>query len=280
MTVDELFGRIGQSTLRVVDTRWYLNKPGVGLNSYRTGHIPTAMFMDLDHELRGREGDGRHPLPSPIEFRLRMQAAGIGSDSLVVVYDDMGGTIAARLWWMLDNLGHRRTFVLDGGIQAWTAAGFTLESGSTRYQPADELELANEWSNTIDRAELVNRLDRVTLLDGRAGDRYRGEVEPIDPKAGHIPTALSAPTGANLDETGRFLSHAELRQRFETLNGPERKVVSSCGSGVTACHNILALRLSGLPEALLYVGSFSDWSNSDMPVASGEEPGTLATAQS
>jgi len=278
MTVDELFGRLHQRNLRVVDTRWYLNKPGVGLNAYRTGHIPDAIFVDLDHELRARDGAGRHPLPSPTEFRLRIQNAGIGSDSLVVVYDDAGGTIAARLWWMLDNLGHPRTYVLDGGIQAWTGAGFSLESGSKRYEPAAELELADEWSNTIDQAELVERLSKVTLLDGRAAERYRGEIEPIDPRAGHIPTALNAPTSANLDENGRFLEPAALRLRFESLSESDRTVVNSCGSGVTACHNILAMRLAGLPESLLYVGSFSDWSRSDMPVATGEEPGSLAEA--
>jgi thiosulfate/3-mercaptopyruvate sulfurtransferase len=234
--------------------------------------------MDLDADLSAHDGPGRHPLPSAVAFRLKAQAAGIGSHTTVVAYDDLGGTVAARLWWMLDNLGHTNTYILDGGIQAWTAAGFPVESGAVHLQPADELELANEWHNTIDRDELVSRMDRLTLLDGRAGDRYRGEVEPIDPKAGHIPTALSAPTGGNLDETGRFMTSAELRRRFESLNEADRKVVNSCGSGTSACHNIFAMRLAGLPESLLYVGSFSDWSRSDMPVAVGEEPGTLAEA--
>jgi thiosulfate/3-mercaptopyruvate sulfurtransferase len=279
MSVDELARRLRDPNTRIVDTRWYLLKPGAGRAAYDEGHIPTAIHLDLDSDLGGgaEHGPGRHPLPSPEAFRQTLESAGIGTDSVVVAYDDAGGTVAARLWWMLDNLGHRETYVLNGGIQAWTAAGHELQIEEEHHARA-HLGLGDHWSNTIDREQLTERLGDIVLLDGRAANRYRGEVEPIDPKAGHIPTALSAPTTGNLDDGGRFLSRDELRGRFEALAPDGGTVVASCGSGTTACHNILAMRLAGLPEPLLYVGSFSDWSSSGMPVMSGQAPGSMREA--
>jgi thiosulfate/3-mercaptopyruvate sulfurtransferase len=283
ISADEL-GRLldaNEEVLRVVDVRWYLNQPGAGRRAYEAGHIPGAIFLDLDEDLADPAGlgaPGRHPLPAPTVFARRLESAGIGSNDFVVAYDDAGGTIAARLWWMLDNLGHRGgVAVLDGGIGAWTAAGLPL-TGSVPHYPRASLELADRWTNVIERDELAARLGDYALLDARAAERYRGEVEPIDPAAGHIPTALSAPTAGNLDAGSRFLAVSELRRRFESL-AEDRPVVAYCGSGTSACHNSLAMRIAGLPDPILYVGSFSDWSRTGMPVVTGAEADPVLSAQ-
>lgn len=271
MSVDELARRLPDSNVRVVDTRWYLLRPGEGHAAYQAGHIPSAIHLDLDSDLSAATGPGRHPLPNPREFRARLESFGIGTDDVVVAYDDAGGTAAARLWWMLDNLGHETVFVLDGGIQAWVAAGNDLATDEPRW-PRASLSLRERWRNVIDRAELSERLGEITLLDARAPERYRGDVEPIDPKAGHIPTAINAPASANLDRQGHLLPADQLQTRYSALASQGRPFVTSCGSGTTACHHALAMRVAGLPDPLLYVGSFSDWSRSDMPVAVGDTP--------
>lgn len=268
----------GRPDLRVVDVRWYLGlPPGSGRAAYDGGHIPGAIHVDLDTELVGPDGPGRHPLPAPAAFARRLGERGVGDGDLVVACDDVGGWVAARLWWMLDDLGfgadRRGAAVLDGGMGAWTALGLPLSTEVPVLPPA-ELHLAPAWRKVIDRAALKPRLGTLALLDARAGERYRGEVEPIDPVAGHIPTARSAPTGGNLGPDGRFLPPAELRTRFEGLgcvvpNG----TVTSCGSGVSACHNALAMRIAGLTDPLLYPGSYSDWSRAGEPVATGPQPG-------
>jgi thiosulfate/3-mercaptopyruvate sulfurtransferase len=272
----ELHARLADERLRIADVRWYLNRPGAGRAAYDAGHIPGAIFVDLDTDLSDEHGygaPGRHPLPSPQDVARRLGALGIGSDDLVVVYDDLGGAIAARLWWMLDNLGHRGgVAVLDGGIGAWQRAGLELSTDKPEPEPAT-LELAGEWHNVIEREELAARLADLTVLDGRAPERYRGEVEPIDPKAGHIPTALNAPVTNNVDARGAMRPPAELRDVYLDLATEGRPTVVSCGSGTTACHNALAMRVAGLPDPILYVGSFSDWSRSGMPVATGAERG-------
>jgi thiosulfate/3-mercaptopyruvate sulfurtransferase len=281
ISVAALAARLGDPDILVIDTRWYLGKPGAGRAAYDAGHIPGAIYLDLDDDLADLEGfgaPGRHPLPAPAAFAARMAAAGIGTETLVVAYDDVGGWVAARLWWMLDNLGHRGgVAVLDGGWTAWLAAGLSVSTDVTVPAPRT-LELGDRWSRVIARDELAARLGSLTLLDARAGERYRGETEPIDPVAGHIPTALSAPWGGNLGADGRFLPAAELRERFAALarsgpSGATGDVVTSCGSGTSAAHHSLAMRLAGLPDPILYVGSYSDWSRSGMPVAMGPEPG-------
>jgi thiosulfate/3-mercaptopyruvate sulfurtransferase len=283
ISVDDLARRLAadDQEIRVVDVRWYLNRPGAGRAAYDAGHIPGAVFLDLDADLSDPHGlgaPGRHPLPQPAAFRGRLEAAGIGSRHQVVAYDDSGGTTAARLWWMLDNLHHRGgVSVLDGGIVAWVTAGGTLDPSEPHYRP-ETLELDDEWTNVVERSELAGRLGGLTLLDARAPERYRGEVEPIDPVAGHIATAVNAPTAANLGTDGRFLAPPELRQRFSELTD-ERPVVTYCGSGTTACHNSLAMRIAGLPDPILYVGSYSDWSRSGMPVVTGDEPVPVLDAQ-
>jgi thiosulfate/3-mercaptopyruvate sulfurtransferase len=268
ISVPDLAARIDDERLRICDVRWYLNKPGAGRAAYDAGHVPGAIFVDLDADLSDPDGygaPGRHPLPSVEAFRSRMEDLGISSDSLVVAYDDVGGAVAARLWWMLDNLGQRGgVVVLDGGIKAWTEQGLPLSTDEPHYDRA-RLELADRWTNVISREELAARLGNVTLLDARAGERYRGEVEPIDPVPGHIPTAISAPTMDNVDDAGYFLDQRALIARFTGLVTDSRPTVNYCGSGTNACHNALAMRLAGLPDSILYVGSYSDWSRSGMP---------------
>lgn len=276
ISVDELVERLDDRALRIADCRWYLGRPGEGRARYEAGHLPGARYVDLDTDLAAPEGPGRHPLPDPAWFARHLGAMGIGDEHLVVAYDDTGGSTAARLWWMLDDLGHEWVAILDGGLGAWTAAGHALTTDIPVWPPAN-LTLADRWTRTIEREALRARLGEVRLLDARAAPRYRGEVEPVDRIPGHIPTAVNAPTGGNLDADGRFLSPDVLRARYADLGAadPDTEVVTSCGSGVTACHNSLAMRLAGLPDPTLYVGSYSDWTQSDYPTATGEEPGDL-----
>jgi thiosulfate/3-mercaptopyruvate sulfurtransferase len=278
VSADELLAlvRRGAPNLRIVDVRWYLGRPGDGVAAYSAGHVPGAIHLDLDDDLSDLDGygaPGRHPLPTPEAFAAELGAAGIGDGDLVVAYDDVGGWVAARLWWMLDVLGHERVGVLDGGIDAWTAAGGELVTDVPALPPA-ELHLANRWSRVIDRSELRARLDEVVLLDARAAPRYRGEAEPVDPVAGHIPTARNAPVEGNLTD-GRFRSPDELGARFRGLgaDGSKGPVVTSCGSGTSALHHAIAMRRAGLPDPVLYVGSYSDWSRSGEPVVTGPDPG-------
>jgi thiosulfate/3-mercaptopyruvate sulfurtransferase len=272
---ESLYARLGSPDLRIVDVRWVMGSFGAAQVGYAAGHIPGAIFLDLDTDLAAPEGSGRHPLPAPAVFRDRLEAAGIGDADHVVVYDDVGGWIAARLWWMLDNLGHERVRVLDGGLPAWVAAGFPVTTAPPQPRARGHLLLHDEWTGVIDRTDLAEGLGGFVLLDARGGARYRGEVEPIDPVPGHIPTARSAPADGNVGADGRLLPAEVLAERFGSLGaaGEAGPVVSSCGSGVTACFNNLAMRVAGLPEPLLYPGSYSDWSRAGMPTASGSEPG-------
>ena len=269
-----LADRLGAPDLRIVDVRWVLGAPGRGREAYDAGHLPGAIFLDLDTDLVAVDGPGRHPLPSPAEFRARLEAAGIGSDHEVVAYDDVGGWVAARLWWMLDDLGHHRVSVLDGGYPAWVGEGHPISTDVPAFARAG-LDLANAWTNTIDREAVLGRLGEFVLLDARSGPRYRGETEPIDPLPGHIPTARNAPTDGNLGADGRLLGADALAARFRELgaDGSAGPVVTSCGSGVSACFTSLAMRVAGLPDPILYPGSYSDWSRTGLPVATGSEPG-------
>ncbi|HEY3335036.1 MAG TPA: sulfurtransferase [Candidatus Limnocylindrales bacterium] len=266
---EALLGRLDDTGLRIADVRWWLADPGRGRRAYAEGHLPSAIFVDVDTELVAADGPGRHPLPSPAIFSSRMEALGFDDESDIVAYDDAGGTIAARLWWMFDALGHRRVSVLDGGFQAWVAAGGPV-TASVSAHPRGRLTLDSAWTRTIDREGLAPLLGTVAVIDARAPERYRGEVEPIDPVAGHIPTAINCPTGGNLAADGRFLPPGELRRRFQPLGD---ELVMTCGSGITACHNALAMRVAGLPDPLLYPGSYSDWSRAGLPVATGDAPG-------
>jgi thiosulfate/3-mercaptopyruvate sulfurtransferase len=267
--------------VRPVDVRWKLNAPQHGRFAFETGHLPGAIFLDLDTELADPDGlgaPGRHPLPDPVAFARLLGDVGIGDDSYVVAYDDAGGTVAARLWWMLDDLGHGDAAVLDGGVDAWVAEGGELTSEPAEWR-ATTLHVRERWSRVVERDALRGRLGDVRLVDGRAAERYRGDTEPVDPVAGHIPTAISAPVTANL-ERGRLRSAEGLRGAFEALglgsSGPA--VVVACGSGVNATHHALAMRLAGLPDPILYAGSYSDWSRSGLPVATGDDPGEASVS--
>jgi thiosulfate/3-mercaptopyruvate sulfurtransferase len=271
---ETLRARLGAPDLRIVDIRWVLGSPGAGRIGYENGHIPDAVFLDLDTELAAATGPGRHPLPEPADLTERLETVGIGDADDVVVYDDVGGWVAARLWWMLDDLGHQRIRVLDGGLPAWLAAGFPTTTADPRPRPRGSLHLHAGWTNVIDREDVVAGLGRIVLLDARGGPRYRGEVEPIDPVAGHIPTARNAPADTNVGPDGRLLSQAALAERFGALGVTAASpVVTSCGSGVTACFTSLAMRVAGLPDPILYPGSYSDWSRAGLPIAIGPEPG-------
>jgi thiosulfate/3-mercaptopyruvate sulfurtransferase len=197
---------------------------------------------------------------------------GIGDDSYVVTYDDAGGTVAARLWWMLDDLGHDAVAVLDGGIDAWRDAGLEITTEAAAW-PATTIHLRERWTRTIEREVLRARLDDVVLLDVRARERYRGDTEPVDPIAGHIPTARSAPTTESV-AAGRMRPPPELATAFERVGAADGgDVVVACGSGVNAAHAALAMRVAGLPSPTLYAGSYSDWSRSGLPIVTGDEPG-------
>ena len=268
---ETLLARLGDPDLRIADVRWWLTEPAKGRRDYDAAHLPGAVFVDLDTDLTAPIGPGRHPLPDPVAFAARMAELGFDDGSDIVAYDDAGGTIAARLWWMLDDLGHGRVRVLDGGIAGWTAVGGPLTSAAP-VRTTGRLRLRDRWTRTIDREGLKARLGSVGLIDARALERYRGDLEPVDAAPGHIPTAHSLPTTGNLGPDGRFLDPGVLRARFAGLAGD---VVTYCGSGVNACHNSLAMRVAGLADPLLYPGSYSDWVGTGMPIATGDEPSVM-----
>ncbi len=273
ITVDELIAYDGP--IGIADVRWYLDEPTHGHFAYHAGHIPGAVYVNLDVHLSDTVGPGRHPLPTRQAFAETMEGIGFGEEQLIVAYDDRGGGIAARLWWMLRDIGHGGVRVLDGGIAAWQAAGHAIETDLPARNPAT-MTVRPSATRQLDRDELRSRLGAVTLLDAREPERYRGEEEPIDPIAGHIPTALSASVMDNLTGEETFLDAEQLRDRFTRLGvETDRETVVYCGSGVTACHNALAIVRAGLPEPILYPGSWSDWSATGEAVALGSEPGEV-----
>ncbi|MFQ5554925.1 MAG: sulfurtransferase [Acidimicrobiia bacterium] len=275
VTTGELARQLDDPELRIADCRWYLGRPGAGRAAYDEGHIPGSFHVSLEDVLSAPRGPGRHPLPEADTFARSIGRLGIGPRSRVVGYDDAGGTIAARLWWMLRWIGHEDIGVLDGGWDTWTTEGRPTTTAAPAF-PAVEYGAVGEHMPTWDRAAVRAGTDRILLLDARAPERYRGEVEPIDPVAGHIPTATNAPHADNLDVDKRMLSASDLRRRYESLGVVEGKeTVVYCGSGVTACHDLLAMEIAGLPTAALYPGSWSDWSDAGDPVAVGPDPGTL-----
>jgi len=258
----------------LLDVRWRLGGPP-GIDAYCAGHLPRSVFVDLDTDLAAAPGPaGRHPLPPAGSFQAAMRRAGVSDGGAVVVYDDADSTVAARAWWLLRYFGHRGCQVLDGGYQAWAAAGGQVATGECRPGAGDFTARPGHMP-VLDADEAASLARRGALLDARARDRYRGQREPIDPVAGHIPGALSAPTTANIGPDGRFLPAAGLRARFATLGAAAGAglVGAYCGSGVTAAHEVLALELAGIP-ASLYVGSWSNWvADPGRPVATGPEPG-------
>lgn len=269
-----LLAQLGSPRLRVVDVRSSLADHGAGRRAYRAGHLPGAVFLDLETDLSGPLGPhgGRHPLPKPERAAAVFGAAGIGDDAHVVAYDDAGGMVAGRVWWMLRWLGHEQVQVLDGGVDAWSAAGGALVTDVPMVAPA-AFEPRVRGGMTVDRTWLLEHAGDpgVVVVDARAPERYRGEVEPIDPRGGHIPGAINLPYADNLVR-GRFIAPDALRARYAALADADTVVVY-CGSGVSAAHDLMALEACGIRGARLYPGSWSDWvSYPDAPVALG--PGT------
>ena len=252
----------------MIDFRWEL-QAGSRRDLYISGHIPGAAFVSLE-DVTGHDGPGRHPLPSAETFGAAMRRAGVSHDSVVVTYDASGGFSAARLWWLLGHFGHDQVAVLDGGLPAWEGP---IEVGEVAVSPGD-FEPALRGGGVVDRERVAMRAGGEVLIDARVAERYRGEVEPIDARAGHVPGALNLPWSENHEADLRFRSPAALRQRYEELGvRAGRPAIVYCGSGVSACVDLLALEVAGLGPGLLYEGSWGDWSaEPGLPMETGDDP--------
>ncbi|MGY4494359.1 sulfurtransferase [Pseudomonas sp. TE3610] len=261
----------------LLDCRFDLAAPDSGEAAFAEGHLPGAQYLHLDRDLSGAKTghNGRHPLPARDTLAVRLRELGLNQDQQVVVYDAQGGMFAARVWWLLRWLGHENVAVLDGGLPAWTAAGQGLQSERSQPLPGNFVS-RQALVDTVDRAAVLANLQGQGLLvivDARAPDRFRGENETLDARGGHIPGARNRFFRDNLGVDGRFKSAADLRTEFSALLGTHeaQQSVQQCGSGVTACHNLLAMEVAGLGGARLYPGSWSEWSSDPLaPVARGE----------
>lgn len=278
------------SNWAVLDCRFDLPRPEWGAAAYAAGHVPGALYAHLDRDLSGpvSAGSGRHPLPAPERLAETFGRWGIDEKVQVVAYDQGNGAYAARVWWLLRWLGHQKAAVLNGGFAAWQQAGLPTDTAPARRSPRTftprpvqgQVVSTAELERALKAGELAS--GRSVLVDARAADRFAGQNETIDPVAGHIPGARNHPFARNLDAQGRFLPAAELRTRWAASSGEPAagktgavRVIAMCGSGVTACHNLLALEIAGLPGARLYAGSWSEWIRDPArPVARGEDPGT------
>ena len=261
------------ATPLIIDCSFDLADTGAGERAFEQGHLPGAIYAHLDRDLAGAKTgrNGRHPLPARADWAATLARLGVTPARAVVLVDAQGGMYAARAWWMLLWAGHRAVSVLDGGIAAWKAGGGAIETGAAAPVAAPSpYPLGDSLVAAVDADALQKTLGRVTLLDARAGERYRGETEPLDKRAGHIPGARSRFFKDNLDAQGRFRPAAELRAAFTAFGAAPAQVVHQCGSGVTACHNLLAMEVAGLPGSTLYPGSWSEWSSDPArPIAVG-----------
>ena len=278
ITASELAAMANHDDALIVDCRHQLADLAAGKRAWQEGHVPGAFHADLDRDLADLEtrGEGRHPLPDPGDFMQWLASVGWKPSSHVVAYDDAGGALAAaRLWWMLRLIGHDKAQVLDGGIAAWTRNGGKLESSTPALNASARRNRAWSADQLVDAQSLQRGLaDRsIVLIDARAEPRFRGEVEPLDKVAGHVPGARNRPFGANLDDHGMFKNAGQLRDEWLVLIGSRRpvEVVHMCGSGVTACHNLLAMEHAGLSGSRLYAPSWSGWiSDPSRVVAQGD----------
>ena len=277
ITPEQLAIQIDNPHWVILDCRHDLMNPAAGRDAYAAGHLPGAQFADMDHQLSGaRYGEdgvfrGRHPLPERAAFIATLRSWGISDDSQVVAYDAHGGMFAARLWWLLRWVGHAPVAVLDGGIGAWSAQGLPVTT-ELATRSAGTITERVALVHTVDAAGVLANLDggARTVIDARAPERFRGENETMDPVGGHIPGATNRFFKDNLDADGRFKSPAQLKAEFARLVADPAEAIMQCGSGVTACHNLLALEVAGLTGAALYPGSWSEWcADPARPVATG-----------
>jgi len=274
---EALKARLGTAGLRVFDCRCSPTDPEAGTRAYREGHLPGARHADLDRVLSSPPGSttGRHPLPDRGALAKWLAEEGVGADTCIVAYDDAGGAFAARLWWLARWLGHPAAAVLDGGLRAWKAAGGTLEQGEVGPPRPARFPVRGPLVETLEAAqvlEIVNGRRAGRLVDARASGRYRGEADPIDTVAGHIPGAANLPFAGNIGADGCFRSPAELRRRFAAVLERPGEAVHYCGSGVTACHNMLAMEQAGLAGSRLYPGSWSEWiRDPERPISRGDD---------
>ena len=279
ISAEQLAAKLDDRDTRVVDCRFDLGDPDAGRQAYEAGHIRGAVFADLDSDLAGpiRPDTGRHPLPEPASLAAALGRLGIGSETDVVVYDAGPGALAARAWWLLRWLGHGRVRLLDGGFEQWSAEERPVSAGEERVGRRDFLGAPRD-DMVVTTAELARNTDAIVdmnLLDARDEARFRGELEPIDPVAGHIPGAGNFPFSKSLDKNGRWKTSADLRRLWQKALGDDRKTpwVAMCGSGVTACHIAISALEAGYREPRLYVGSWSEWiRDPGRSIASGDGP--------
>ncbi len=268
-----VIGEMGNTGTVILDCRFDLANPQAGEAAYRAGHIPGSLFANLNQHLSApvTAESGRHPLPDEEFFAQMLGSWGIDNHTQVIAYDDVGGGFAARLWWMCRWLGLETVAVLNGGIQAWIAAGYPVDTSipSPTHRTFTPQEKRREWVDTNTIATAVED-QSLLLIDARTPERFQGREEPIDPVAGHIPGAINIPFTGNLDANGRFLDSGVLKSRFEAVlrDRLAEEVIHYCGSGVSACHNLLAMEVAGLPGTRLYPGSWSEWiRDSQRPIA-------------
>ena len=264
ISAQELKAIIDQDNVRVFDCRFSLKDPQGGLKSYQSGHLPMAQFADMDTQLSSSmtETSGRHPLPDADVFLAQLKAWGINSDTQVIAYDDISGAFAARLWWMMRWVGHDKVAVLNGGMQQWTQQGFPLSQDEVKFAAGNFSGAANmDWLVDIDTVQAELAANNITLIDARAADRFTGKDKNIDPVPGHVPGADNLPFGGNLTKDGLFETADTINQRFANIikDQPLTNVVNMCGSGVTACHNLLAQAVAGMPPTKIFIGSWSQW---------------------
>jgi thiosulfate/3-mercaptopyruvate sulfurtransferase len=275
ISVEDLNKNLNNQDWYIFDCRFLLKDPEGGLKKFNQGHIPGAQYADMDKDLASpmTATSGRHPLPNPDALINKLAMWGVGNSSQIICYDDMSGAFAARMWWLLKWLGHNNIAVLDGGLDKWTSAGLGVDTNIEKRSPGTfNGQPNNDMWVDIEFVQKELSEDKITLLDARSSERFTAQDSKTDPVAGHVPGALSFPFSGNLTKQGVFLPKDELRQRFASSasSSDSKEAIAMCGSGVTACHNLLAMSVAGLPMLRLFVGSWSEWiKDKSRPVATG-----------